>query len=259
MLSNHCNSIIIFPASFSRLFWNITCLDLEWWWPWHLSALYSFIASSSSWILFSFWSRRGYFASFPAGETEQVSEPSLSTNCSGDSIPPPGTPCHVLGWGFDVNFNPSRVLVDGTVLIKSALYCKHHFEDFYTEQLMCTVGVDDACYGDSGGPPLMWQLDTWQNGGHQQILWWVNVMLCYKTYNWWSCSLYPSAIPNELASTVCPTAEPPPSTTKPPPPLSSPTPSSSLSKYPIHQLYLIIIIPLFICILFTHYLLPQHY
>ena len=29
MLSNYCNSIYIFSASFSRLFWNITCLDLE--------------------------------------------------------------------------------------------------------------------------------------------------------------------------------------------------------------------------------------
>ena len=29
MLSNHCNSRILVSAIFSRLFWNITCLDLE--------------------------------------------------------------------------------------------------------------------------------------------------------------------------------------------------------------------------------------
>ena len=29
MLSNHCNSRILVSAVFSRLFWNITCLDLE--------------------------------------------------------------------------------------------------------------------------------------------------------------------------------------------------------------------------------------
>ena len=69
-----------------------------------------------------------------------------------ENLPPPGTPCHVLGWGFDANFIPSRVLVDGTVNVKSPEYCKRHFEELYTDRLMCTVGVDDACYGDSGGP-----------------------------------------------------------------------------------------------------------
>ncbi|NWW51120.1 PRS57 protease, partial [Pedionomus torquatus] len=77
--------------------------------------------------------------------------------CGGPHLPPPGTVCHVLGWGDTSNYGdrPTELMETGTTIVKRS-FCRTLWRGKVSPNMLCGASrnatLQGVCAGDSGGP-----------------------------------------------------------------------------------------------------------